>query len=157
MKFRAMHKYAPTSARKARIVIDLIRSKPASEALEILQFCNNRAAVMIDKVLRSAIANAQQKPGFSGDVERLFVSVCYADQGPSQKRVRPAPMGRAFRVVKRTAHLTVAVAERPEKKAGPAPAPKPGKAATGAGAAPAAKPRAQKSTKTGGEAAAQKK
>ena len=67
----------------------------------------------IEKVLRSAIANAQQKDGFGGDVERLFVTACYADQGPSQKRVRPAPMGRAFRVVKRTAHLTVQVAERP--------------------------------------------
>ena len=60
-------------------------------------------------MLRSAIANAQQKDGFSGDVDRLFVSACYANQGPSQKRVRPAPMGRAFRVLKRTAHLTVQV------------------------------------------------
>ena len=66
-------------------------------------------------MLRSAIANAQQKDGFSGDVDRLFVSACYANQGPSQKRVRPAPMGRAFRVLKRTAHLTVHVSERPEK------------------------------------------
>ena len=55
------------------------------------------------------------KEGFSGDVDRLFVSACYANQGPSQKRVRPAPMGRAFRVLKRTAHLTVHVSERPEK------------------------------------------
>ena len=69
----------------------------------------------VAKVLRSAIANAQQKEGFSGDVDRLFVSACYANQGPSQKRVRPAPMGRAFRVLKRTAHLTVRVSERPEK------------------------------------------
>ena len=67
------------------------------------------------KLLRSAIANAQQKDGFSGDVDRLFVSACYANQGPSQKRVRPAPMGRAFRVLKRTAHLTVHVSERPQK------------------------------------------
>ena len=66
-------------------------------------------------MLRSAIANAQKKEGFSGDVDRLFVSACYANQGPSQKRVRPAPMGRAFRVLKRTAHLTVHVSERPEK------------------------------------------
>ena len=71
----------------------------------------------IAKVLRSAIANAQQKEGFGGDVDRLFVSACYANQGPSMKRVRPAPMGRAFRVVKRTAHLTVQVAERPLKVA----------------------------------------
>jgi large subunit ribosomal protein L22 len=63
-------------------------------------------------VLRSAVANAQQKQGFGGDVERLYVLACYADQGSSMKRVRPAPMGRAFRVTKRTAHLTVRVAER---------------------------------------------
>ena len=79
-------------------------------------------------MLRSAIANAQHKDGFSGDVDRLFVSACYANQGPSQKRVRPAPMGRAFRVLKRTAHLTVHVSERPEKVvpvgARPASAPK---------------------------------
>jgi large subunit ribosomal protein L22 len=71
----------------------------------------------IAKVLRSAIANAQQKDGFSGDVDRLYVSACFANQGPSAKRVRPAPMGRAFRVLKRTAHLTVHVSERPEKVA----------------------------------------
>ena len=65
-------------------------------------------------VLSSAIANAQQKEGFGGDVERLFVSACYAGQGPTMKRIRPAPMGRAFRVVKRTAHLTVHVTERPQ-------------------------------------------
>ena len=66
-------------------------------------------------MLRSAVANAQQKEGFSGDVDRLFVSACFANQGPSQKRVRPAPMVRAFRVLKRTAHLTVHVSERVEK------------------------------------------
>jgi large subunit ribosomal protein L22 len=65
-------------------------------------------------VLRSAVANAQQKEGFGGDVERLFVSKCHADNGPSMKRVRPAPMGRAFRVVKRTTHLTVEVTEKPQ-------------------------------------------
>ena len=64
-------------------------------------------------MLRSAIANATLKEGFGGDVERLFVDSCYANQGPSQKRIRPAPMGRAFRVVKRTAHLTVHVSEHP--------------------------------------------
>ena len=68
----------------------------------------------VAKVLRSAVANAQQKEGFGGDVERLFVSKCHADNGPSMKRVRPAPMGRAFRVVKRTTHLTVEVTERPQ-------------------------------------------
>ena len=64
-------------------------------------------------MLRSAIANAQQKEG-AGDVEQLFVRECHADQGPSMKRIRPQPMGRAFRIQKRTAHLTVTVEERPE-------------------------------------------
>ena len=66
-------------------------------------------------MLRSAVANIQQADGFGGDIERLYVSACYANQGPSAKRVRPAPMGRAYRVVKRTAHLTVQVSERPLK------------------------------------------
>jgi large subunit ribosomal protein L22 len=78
-------------------------------------------------VLRSAIANASQKDGFGGDVERLYVNACYANQGPSQKRIRPAPMGRAFRVLKRTAHLTVQVAERPlHLEIAPAAPPQPG-------------------------------
>ncbi len=76
----------------------------------------------IEKVLRSAIANAQQQDGFGGDVERLFVEKAWAGQGPSLKRIRPAPMGRAFRVVKRTAHLTVGVAERPAKAVAAPPA-----------------------------------
>ena len=66
----------------------------------------------VAKVLRSAVANAQQQDAFGGDVARLFVSKCHANNGPSQKRVRPAPMGRAFRIVKRTTHLTVEVTER---------------------------------------------
>jgi large subunit ribosomal protein L22 len=66
----------------------------------------------VAKVLRSAVANAQQQEAFGGDVARLFVSGAFANNGPSQKRVRPAPMGRAFRIVKRTTHLTVEVTER---------------------------------------------
>ncbi len=66
----------------------------------------------------------QQKPEFGGDVDRLYVSKCWANQGPSMKRIRPAPMGRAFRVVKRMAHLTVEVAERPAKAAAVEPAPR---------------------------------
>ena len=104
-----------TSAQKAGLVLDLIRGKNVNQALATLQFTRKTIARDIAKVLRSAVANAQQKDGFSGDVERLFVAACYADQGPSMKRVRPAPMGRAFRVVKRTAHLTVKVAEKPLK------------------------------------------
>jgi large subunit ribosomal protein L22 len=152
---QATAKYIRTSAQKAGLVLDLIRGGDVNRALAALKFSRKKVARDIEKVLRSAIANAQQKPGFSGDVERLYVSACYAGQGPSQKRVRPAPMGRAYRVVKRTAHLTVAVAERPEKKAAPAP-PKGDKAARGAAAAEPRAPRARKSTKTGGASAAKK-
>jgi large subunit ribosomal protein L22 len=95
-------------------VMGLIRGKDVNRALAALKFARKSVAEDISKLLRSAIANAQNKDGFSGDVDRLFVSACYANQGPSQKRVRPAPMGRAFRIVKRTAHLTVKVSERPE-------------------------------------------
>ena len=118
---QATAKYIRTSAQKAGLVLDLIRGNEVNQALATLRFSTKKVARDIEKVLRSAIANAQQKPGFSGDVERLYVAACYADQGPSQKRVRPAPMGRAYRVVKRTTHLTVEVAERAEK-AVPAPA-----------------------------------
>jgi large subunit ribosomal protein L22 len=147
---QATAKYVRTSAQKAGLVLALIRGGGVNQALATLRFSRKKIARDIEKVLRSAIANAQQKPGFSGDVERLYVSACYADQGPSQKRVRPAPMGRAYRVVKRTAHLTVAVAERAEKVAAPA-------SVKGAGGADAKAPRARKSTKTGGASAAKQK
>jgi large subunit ribosomal protein L22 len=111
----ATARYIRTSAQKAGLVLALIRGRAVNHALATLQFTKKTVARDIEKVLRSAIANLQQKDGFGGDVERLFVSECYANQGPSQKRVRPAPMGRAFRVLKRTAHLTVRVSERPEK------------------------------------------
>src|SRR4051812_40894406 len=111
----ATARYVRTSAQKAGLVMDLIRGRDVNKALATLSFTRKGISHDIAKVLRSAIANAQQKDGFSGDVDRLFVSACYANQGPSMKRIRPAPMGRAFRVVKRTAHLTVRVAERPEK------------------------------------------
>jgi large subunit ribosomal protein L22 len=119
-------------------VLDLIRGKDVNHALATLKFARKAVAEDISKVLRSAIANAQQKEGFSGDVDRLYVAACYANQGPSAKRVRPAPMGRAFRVLKRTAHLTVQVAERVTRVAAIAPegdaAPK-RRARTGAAAA----------------------
>jgi large subunit ribosomal protein L22 len=112
---KATAKYVRTSAQKAGLVMALIRGKDVNRALATLKFTRKSIAEDVAKVLRSAVANAQQKDGFGGDVDRLYVSACYANQGPSQKRVRPAPMGRAYRVVKRTAHLTVQVTERPEK------------------------------------------
>ena len=104
-----------TSAQKAGLVCALIRGKSVNQALATLQFTRKMIAREIAKVLRSAVANLQQKEGFGGDIDRLYVSACYANQGMSMKRVRPAPMGRAYRVVKRTAHLTVHVTERPLK------------------------------------------
>jgi large subunit ribosomal protein L22 len=112
---QATAKYLRTSAQKAGLVCDLIRGKDVNRALSVLQFAKKTVARDLAKVLRSAVANARLREGFGGDVERLFVSAAFANQGPSQKRVRPAPMGRAFRVVKRTAHLTVEVTERPQK------------------------------------------
>ncbi len=104
-----------TSAQKAGLVCELIRGKDVNQALATLQFTRKAIARELAKVLRSAVANAQQREGFGGDVERLYVLACYANQGQSMKRVRPAPMGRAFRITKRTAHLTVRLAERPLK------------------------------------------
>jgi large subunit ribosomal protein L22 len=134
----ATAKYIRTSAQKAGLVMDLIRGRDVNAALATLRFARKSVAKEIAKVLRSAIANAQLKEGFGGDVERLFVQACYANQGPSQKRIRPAPMGRAFRVVKRTAHLTVQVSERPSAVLAEAIGP-----GSGEGAQPAAPKRAR--------------
>jgi large subunit ribosomal protein L22 len=112
----ARNRYVRTSAQKAKLVLDLIRGKKAADALAILRFTKKSIARDIEKTLRSAIANAvlvadrSQKRRL--DEEDLVVSACFAGQGPSQKRVRPAPMGRAYRVIRRTAHITVQVAER---------------------------------------------
>jgi large subunit ribosomal protein L22 len=114
---QATSRYIRTSAQKAKLVLDQIRGRDVTHALATLKFSPKSVAKDIEKVLRSAVANVQQREGFGGDVDRLFVAKCWANQGPSMKRVRPAPMGRAFRVVKRMAHLTVEVAERPMKTA----------------------------------------
>lgn len=114
VRAEATAKYIRTSSQKAGLVLDLIRGKDVNGALAALQFSKKSVARDIAKVLRSAVANAQQTTGFGGEVERLFISACHANQGPSLKRVRPAPMGRAFRVVKRSVHLTIEVTERPQ-------------------------------------------
>ena len=148
----ATARYVRTSAQKAGLVMDLIRGRDVNRALATLQFTRKGVGHDIAKLLRSAIANAQQKDGFGGDVDRLFVSACYANQGPSMKRIRPAPMGRAFRVVKRTAHLTVRVSERPLQiapvSAETAPASKRGAKAKPAVEAAAGKAKASARTKT---------
>ena len=112
----ATAKYIRTSPQKAGLVLDLIRGRQASEALSILRFTKKAVARDIEKALRSAIANAVQVADRNQkrriDEDDLYVSACYAGPGPSLKRVRPAPMGRAYQVLRRTAHLTVQVAER---------------------------------------------
>ena len=114
MEGRATARYVRTSAQKAKLVMDLIRGRMVDDALAILRFTRKSVARDIAKVLRSAVANLQQREGASGDTDRLWVDECYANQGPSLKRIRAAPMGRAFRITKRTSHLTVSVREEPE-------------------------------------------
>src|SRR6202049_3783265 len=102
------------SPQKARLVMDLIRGQKAQAALHTLRFTPKRAAKHIEKVLRSAIANAERKAEDAGaplDVDELFVSRCFVNEGARWKRLRPAPMGRAFRYQKHTAHIVVTVAE----------------------------------------------
>jgi len=158
----ATARYVRTSAQKAGLVLDLIRGRDVNHALATLRFARKGIAKDIEKVLRSAIANAQNKDGFGGDVDRLYVTACFANQGPSQKRIRPAPMGRAFRVVKRTAHLTVRVAEKPVKiSASPAAEGGEEKRPRRAGAKPktakAAKPKAGGAARAGAKKTAKKK
>ena len=112
MEARATAKFIRVSPQKARLVIDLIRGKNAGEAINILRFTKKRVSGQVEKVLRSAIANAEQKSE-SVDVDRLVVSRAYVDEGPRVKRVRPAPMGRAYRYQRRMSHITVVV-EEPE-------------------------------------------
>jgi large subunit ribosomal protein L22 len=128
LEVKATSKYLRTSAQKAGLVLQLIRGKKASDALSILRFTKKSVARDVEKTLRSAIANAvnvadkNQKRRL--DEDDLVVSAAYADQGPTQKRVRPAPMGRAYQVLRRTTHVTVCVSEQEEGAAGAA-APKP--------------------------------
>jgi large subunit ribosomal protein L22 len=110
----AMARFIRVSPQKARLVVDLIRGQRAEDALQRLRFTKKRVAKEIEKTLRSAIANAERKAEDSGeslDVDALFVTRCFVNEGPRWKRMRPAPMGRGFRYQKRTAHITVEVAE----------------------------------------------
>ena len=109
MEARAVTKYVRTSPRKVRLVADLIRGKKVEEALNVLAFTPKVGAKLITKVIKSAVANAEQKKGI--DVDTLFVKRILIDGGPSLKRIRPRPMGRANPVLKRTSHITVILEE----------------------------------------------
>ena len=108
MEARATAKFIRLSPQKARLVADLIRGKNAGEALNILRFTKKGASREIAKVLHSAISNAEQKSE-NLDVDRLVVVRAYVNEGPRMKRIRPAPMGRAYRYQRRMSHITVVV------------------------------------------------
>jgi large subunit ribosomal protein L22 len=106
MEVTARLRYTPGSAQKIRLVADLIRGKGVQEAVNLLQVTNKVAARHVQKCLKSAIANAENRDDHM-DVDRLYVKEIFVDKGPMAKRVRPAPMGRAFRVLKRYSHITI--------------------------------------------------
>ncbi len=110
MEARAEARYIRISAQKARLVVDLIRGRNAGEAINILRATNKRIAPAVEKVLRSAIANAENRSA-DVDVDKLVVSEAYVNEGPRMKRIRPAPMGRAYRYQRRMAHIAITVAE----------------------------------------------
>ncbi len=113
MEARAVNRYVPSSPRKMRLVIDLIRGKSVDEALTILHFSPKHAAKVAEKTLRSAVSNLQNKHETGKvDVESLYVREAYVDQGPTLKRILPAPMGRAYRIRKRSNHITIVVAQK---------------------------------------------
>ena len=110
MEAKAVAKYIRISPRKARQVVDLIRGKSVAEASAILKFTPNKGAELVEKVLKSAVANAEHN--YDMNVDELYISQAYVDQGPSLKRFKPRAMGRADGIRKRTSHITVMVSER---------------------------------------------
>ncbi|MFN8360940.1 MAG: 50S ribosomal protein L22 [Candidatus Kapaibacterium sp.] len=108
MEARAIRRFVKTSPRKMRLVIDLIRGKSAQQALAILKFCPKHAAVDAELVLKSAISNLENKDA-GVNSESIVVREVFVGQGPSMKRISPAPMGRAYRIKKRSHHLTIIV------------------------------------------------
>ena len=105
MEFRASHRYAPISARKARLVVDLVRGKHVNDALRILRATPKRAAQMVDKVLRSAMANADES--LEADMESLYVAEATVDEGPTRKKYRAAARGRTQTIRSRTSHINI--------------------------------------------------
>ncbi|KFZ36374.1 MULTISPECIES: 50S ribosomal protein L22 [Shewanella] len=110
MEVLAKHRFARTSPQKARLVADQIRGLPVDKALEILTFSPKKAAVLVKKVLDSAIANAEHNEG--ADIDELKVGKVFVDEGPTMKRIMPRAKGRADRIMKRTSHITVVVSDR---------------------------------------------
>ncbi|MDG3086990.1 50S ribosomal protein L22 [Vibrio hannami] len=109
MEAIAKHNFARISPQKARLVADQIRGKSVDQALELLTFSNKKAAVLVKKVLESAIANAEHNEG--ADIDDLNVAKIFVDEGPIMKRIMPRAKGRADRILKRSCHITVVVAD----------------------------------------------
>ena len=151
-EFRAEAKFQRTSPQKAKLVLDLIKGLRVEQALNTVHFSTKRMAPVIEKVLRSAIQNAtyvSQEQGLDVDVDNLYVRTAIANEGPRMKRIRPAPMGRAFRYQRRLAHIIVTVAEKKSVAAV--------SAAAEAASAPTAKKTTKKAaTKTAAKPAAKK-
>src|SRR5438445_8070427 len=115
VEFRAEGRYIRVSPQKRRLVLDLIKGHRVEDALNTLQFTKKGVAPTIQKILRSALENASylsQEKGLEVDIDRLMVKSAVANDGPRMKRIRPAPMGRAFRYVRRIAHLEIVLAEK---------------------------------------------
>lgn len=110
MEAKAVAKYVRIAPRKVRVVMDLIREKNVAEAFAILKFTPKAGAAVIEKVLKSAVANAENN--FDMNVDKLYISQALVDQGPTLKRIHPRSRGQAFRILKRTSHVTVCVDER---------------------------------------------
>jgi large subunit ribosomal protein L22 len=118
MEFRAEARYMRVSPQKARLVLDLIRGRKAEEARNTLAFTKKRVAATVAKLLQSALDNASylsSEKGIDVDVDNLYVKTAVANDGPRMKRIRPAPMGRAYRYVRRIAHIELVLAERHHK------------------------------------------
>ena len=115
MEFRAQVRFTRVSPQKARLVLDLIKGRKVEDALNTLVFTKKRVAATVEKLLRSALENANylsSEKGIDVDVDKLYVKDAVANDGPRMKRIRPAPMGRAFRYVRRIAHIEIVLAER---------------------------------------------
>jgi len=110
MQVSSKLRYARISAQKCRLIADQIRGLPVDQALQSLTFSTKKGAKMVKKVLESAIANAEHNEG--ADIDDLKVSTVFVDEGPTMKRIRPRAKGRAYRILKRTSHITVMVADR---------------------------------------------
>ena len=121
MEYRAQTRFVRVSPQKARLVLDLIKGQRVEDALNTLAFTKKRVAAKVEKLVRSAVQNANYlstEKNIDVDLDNLYVKRAVANDGPRMKRIRPAPMGRAYRYVRRIAHIEIALAERGKNSAG---------------------------------------